>query len=54
LVLVGAGAIGVVLSSVADLHRSERGVRRSQEVLVVANHLERLVVDPSQGTTLRP
>jgi signal transduction histidine kinase len=49
LVLVGAAAFGVVLSSVANLHQSERGARRSQEVLVVANHLERLVVDLETG-----
>jgi signal transduction histidine kinase len=49
LVLVGAAAFGVVLSSVADLPESERRVRRSQEVLVVANHLERLVVDLETG-----
>ena len=49
LVLVGAAAFGVVLSSVSALHQSERGVRRSQEVLVVANHLERLVVDLETG-----
>ena len=49
LVLVGAAAFGVVLSSVADLHESERRARRSQEVLVVANHLERLVVDLETG-----
>ncbi|HWI01771.1 MAG TPA: CHASE3 domain-containing protein [Propionibacteriaceae bacterium] len=49
LVLVGAAAFGVVLSSVADLHQSERQARRSQEVLVVANHLERLVVDLETG-----
>jgi CHASE3 domain sensor protein len=49
LVLVGAAAFGVVLSSVADLHESERRLRPSQEVLVVANHLERLVVDLETG-----
>ena len=49
LVLIGAAAFGVVLSSVADLHESERRLRPSQEVLVVANHLERLVVDLETG-----
>ena len=46
--LVGAAAFGV-LSSVADLPESERRVGRSQEVLVVANHLERPVVDLETG-----
>lgn len=49
LVLIGAAAFAVVLSSVADLHESERRARRSQEVLVVANNLERLVVDLQTG-----
>jgi signal transduction histidine kinase len=49
LVLVGAAAFGVVLSSVANLPESERRLRQSQEVLVVANHLERLVVDLETG-----
>ena len=49
LVLVGATAFGVMLSSVADLHDSERQARRSEEVLVLANHLERLVVDLETG-----
>jgi signal transduction histidine kinase len=42
--LIGA-AFAVLLSSVADLRASERRARRSEEVLVVANRLERLVVD---------
>ena len=49
LALIGAAAFAIVLSSVADLHQSERRARRSQEVLVVANHLERLVVDLETG-----
>ena len=49
LVLVGATAFAVMLSSVADLHDSERQARRSEEVLVLANHLERLVVDLETG-----
>ena len=42
--LIGA-AFAVLLSSVADLRASERRARRSEEVLVVANRLERLVVE---------
>jgi signal transduction histidine kinase len=42
--LVGA-AFAVLLSSVADLRASEERAQRAQEVLVVANLLERLVVD---------
>jgi signal transduction histidine kinase len=49
LALVGIAAFAVVLTSVADLHQAERRARRSQEVLVVANHLERLVVDLETG-----
>ena len=49
LVLVGAAAFGVVLSSVADLHQSELKASQSQQVLVVANRLERLVVDLETG-----
>ncbi|HJU00734.1 MAG TPA: CHASE3 domain-containing protein, partial [Actinomycetes bacterium] len=42
--LVGA-AFAVLLSSVADLRALERRARRSEEVLAVANVLERQVVD---------
>jgi signal transduction histidine kinase len=49
LALIGALAFAVVLSSVADLHESQRRAQRSQDVLVVANHLERLVVDLETG-----
>jgi signal transduction histidine kinase len=49
LVLVGAAAFGVMLSSVVDLQDSERRARRSEEVLVLANRLERLVVDIETG-----
>jgi signal transduction histidine kinase len=42
--LIGA-AFAVLLSSVADLRALERRARRSDEVLVVANLLERRVVD---------
>jgi signal transduction histidine kinase len=49
LALVGAVAFVVVLTSVAELHEAERRARRSQEVLVAANHLERLVIDLETG-----
>jgi signal transduction histidine kinase len=46
--LVGA-AFAVLLTSVADLRASEQRARHSQEVLVVANRLERLIVDLETG-----
>jgi signal transduction histidine kinase len=49
LALVVATAFAVLLSSVADLRTSERRARQSEEVLVVANRLERLVVDVETG-----
>ena len=49
LALVVATAFAVLLSSVADLRASERRARQSEEVLVVANRLERLVVDVETG-----
>jgi signal transduction histidine kinase len=49
LALVIAAAFAVLLSSVADLRTSERRARQSDEVLVVANRLERLVVDLETG-----
>jgi signal transduction histidine kinase len=49
LALVIATAFAVLLSSVADLRSSERRARQSEEVLVVANRLERLVVDLESG-----
>jgi signal transduction histidine kinase len=45
LALVIGAAFAVLLSSVADLRASERRARQSEEVLEVANLLERLVVD---------
>jgi type II secretory pathway component PulJ len=45
LALVIGAAFAVLLSSVADLRASERLARQSEEVLEVANLLERLVVD---------
>src|SRR5215218_7684304 len=42
--LIGA-AFAVLLSSVADLRALERRARRSEEVLEIANLLERRVVD---------
>ena len=49
LALVIGAAFAVLLSSVADLRTSERRARQSEEVLVVANRLERLVVDLETG-----
>jgi len=48
MLLVGA-AFAVLLYSVADLRKSERLARHSQEVLATANQLERLVVDLETG-----
>ena len=49
LALVIAAAFAVLLSSVADLSTSEHRAQESEEVLVVANRLERLVVDLETG-----
>jgi CHASE3 domain sensor protein len=49
LALVVGAAFAVLLSSVADLRASEHRARLSEEVLVVANRLERLVVDLETG-----
>ena len=49
LALVIAAAFAVLLSSVTELRTSERRARESEEVLVVANRLERLVVDLETG-----
>jgi signal transduction histidine kinase len=49
LALVIAAAFAVLLSSVADLRASEHRARQSEEVLVEANRLERLVVDLETG-----
>jgi signal transduction histidine kinase len=49
LALVIGAAFAVLLSSVAELRASERLARQSEEVLVVANRLERLVVDLETG-----
>jgi len=48
MLLVGA-AFAVLIFSVADLRKSERLARHSQEVLTAANQLERLVVDLETG-----
>jgi signal transduction histidine kinase len=49
LALVIGAAFAVLLLSVADLRTQERLTTRSQEVLVTANQLERLVVDLETG-----
>ena len=54
LALVIGAAFAVLLSSVAELRTSERRARQSEEVLVVANRLERLVVgNPEQEARAR-
>ena len=49
LALIIGTAFAVLLSSVADLRDAERRARQSEEVLVEANHLERLVIDLETG-----
>ena len=49
LALVIATAFAVLLSAVSELRTLERRARESEEVLVVANRLERLVVDLETG-----
>ena len=49
LALVIATAFAVLLSAVSELRTLERRARASEEVLVVANRLERLVVDLETG-----
>jgi signal transduction histidine kinase len=49
LALVVAIAFAVLLSAVLDLRRLEREARRAENVLVVANRLERLIVDAESG-----
>lgn len=49
LALIIATAFAVLLSSVADLSASQGRARRAEDVLIVANRLERLVVDLESG-----
>jgi signal transduction histidine kinase len=49
LALVVGGAFAVLLTSVAHLRADERRALHSQQVLVTANHLERLIVDLETG-----
>jgi len=49
LALVVGSAFAVLLASVAELRESERRARQSEEVLVFANRLERLVIDLETG-----
>lgn len=49
LAVVVAAAFAVLLPSVADLRAAQRQAEQSQEVLVAANQLERLVVDLETG-----
>jgi signal transduction histidine kinase len=49
LAVIIAAAFAVLLSSVADLRASERRARQSEEVLVVAYRLERILVEVESG-----
>jgi signal transduction histidine kinase len=49
LALIVGAAFAVLLVSVADLRTDQRAATRSQQVLVAANQLERLVVDLETG-----
>jgi signal transduction histidine kinase len=49
LALVVGAAFTVLLVSIIDLRQAERSALRSQEVLVTANGLERLVIDAENG-----
>jgi signal transduction histidine kinase len=49
LALVIGAAFAVLLLSIADLNGSERRARQSEEVLVVANQLERSMIDVETG-----
>ena len=47
--LIIGGAFAILLTSVADLRADQRLARHSQQVLVTAHHLERLIVDLETG-----
>jgi signal transduction histidine kinase len=47
-VVIGA-AFAVLLVSITDLHAAEQHARQSEEELIVANRLERLVIDTETG-----
>jgi signal transduction histidine kinase len=49
LALIIAAAFAVLLSSVADLRATQQRARTSEEALIVANQLERLVIDVETG-----
>jgi signal transduction histidine kinase len=49
LALIVGAAFAVLLVSIANLRTSEQSARHSEEVLVAANRLERLVVDVEAG-----
>jgi signal transduction histidine kinase/CHASE3 domain sensor protein len=49
LALLVAGAFAVLLLAIGDLRGAERRTGHAQDVLVTANHLERLVVDLETG-----
>jgi signal transduction histidine kinase len=49
LALVISAAFATLLISITDLHAAEQHARQSEEELVVANRLERLVIDTETG-----
>ena len=49
LALIVGAAFTILLLSVADLREAERHARQSEQVLLVANRLERLIVDAETG-----
>ena len=49
LALIIAAAFAVLLSSVADLRATQQRAKKSEQALVVANQLERLVIDLETG-----
>jgi signal transduction histidine kinase len=49
LALVVGAAFAVLVSAVADLHGSQHQARQSEEILIEANQLERLIIDMETG-----
>jgi CHASE3 domain sensor protein len=49
LALIIGGAFAILLLAIGDLRGAERRSRHAQDVLVAANHLERLLLDLETG-----
>ncbi|TMR08306.1 HAMP domain-containing protein [Nonomuraea turkmeniaca] len=49
LALIVGAAFAILLSSIADLRRTQLREQRSEQVLVMANRLERLIIDMETG-----